>query len=391
MGIPIETKDLSELRVESSTVHRSGDIESDWCELQERSDCSFFQSWSWVGIWLDQIVSDQELLIVKVWSSDALVGLGLFVAKDIRRRLLIHSRAMFLNELPFDRKNMVIEYNGLLADREYKCAVFVETIKFLLKTQPQYDEFYFGAISDASCLKELPEAVNDFVNMEIELEAPTWIVDLRRIEGGRDSYLASLSKNKRWQIKRSFRLYEKNGDLNIEEASDANEAMQFLDGLKELHTQRWNAIGLPGSFANPDWEAFHRNLIRQNYSKGEIQLLKVSGADGALGYLYNFIWRKRVYMVQSGFVMPEDNRLMPGYVVHVLAVEFNKNKGMHEYDFMYGESRYKTSLSDDQEKLSWLVFRRHHFKFTLENIFVNMVRTAKATLVRKASNSSKDR
>jgi len=388
MNVPIDTNNLSELRVESSTIHHSGEIESDWCELQERSDCSFFQSWSWIGTWVDQIASDQKLLVVKVWSSDVLVGLGLFVEKNIRRRLFIHSNALFLNELPFDGKNMVIEYNGLLADRKYKCAVFVETINHLVKTQPQCDEFYFGAISDTSCLKELPEAISELVNTDIELEAPTWIVDLRSIEGGRDSYLASLSKNTRWQIKRSLRIYEEKAQLKIVEASDLNDALQFFDGLKDLHTQRWNAIGLPGSFANPDWEAFHRNLIRHSFSKGEIQLLKVSGADGALGYLYNFIWRKRVYMVQSGFVLPEDNRLMPGYMIHVLAVEFNKNKGMHEYDFMYGDSRYKTSLSDHQEKLTWLAFKRHRFKFTLENHFVRMGRAVKSAFSRKVSNAS---
>jgi len=377
MSVISEEKNFSEIRVESSTVISVDQVESDWCNLQELSDCSYFQSWSWIGVWLEKLTVVDKPLVVRSWIGDRLVGLGLFTKKDIRRRCIVRSRTMLLNDYPFDGKNMVIEYNGLLANREYKCAVFVETIKFLLETEIQCDEFYFNAISDTSCLKYLPKAIDRYANLDIESVESTWIVDLTRMDGGRDAFLASLSRSKRSQIRRSLRLYEEKSPLKIEEAEDIDEALRYFDGLKELHTQRWNSIGLPGSFANPIWEDFHRTLIRNNFSKGEIQLLKVSNEDVALGYLYNFVWRKRVYMLQSGFLLPEDNRLMPGYVIHLLAIELNSNKGMNEYDFMYGDSRYKSSLSDHKQELSWLVIRRRSVIFALEKIFLNIGRPIK--------------
>ena len=124
----------------------------------------------------------------------------------------------------------------------------------------------------------------------------------------------------------------------LEAAKSTDEALQFFNELKELHTRRWNKKGLSGSFGNPLWEQFHRSQIAQRFPEGEIQILRISNNSGSLGYLYNYIWRKRVYVVQSGFDIPKDNRLIPGYVTHSLAIVYNKKKGMHTYDFMYGSS-----------------------------------------------------
>ena len=57
----------------------------------------------------------------------------------------------------------------------------------------------------------------------------------RHTSGRQVSPLDCLSANTRQQIRRSMRLYEKRGQLDIARARDVPEAMSFLDGLKELH------------------------------------------------------------------------------------------------------------------------------------------------------------
>lgn len=371
------TNIFPETLVQASTVYSAEDIASDWKALQERSDCSFFQSWAWIGTWLEQIALPLQPIVIRVWVDGLLVGMGLFVEKDIQRRLFVRLRAMFLNEYPFDGKNMVIEYNGLLADVNYRQEVLFETVKFLVDTQTQCDEFYFNAMSDPGSLDNLTQSIKKYASVEIEQEEPTWIISLSRMKGGRDAFLSTLSKNKRGQIRRAFRIYEKNSPLRVEQAFAVEDALKYFDDLGVLHTQRWNSIGLPGSFSNSGWTKYHRSLISKNFNQGTIQLLKIGNADGVLGYLYNFVWRKKVYMLQSGFIIPEDNRLMPGYVVHILAAEFNHNNGMSEYDFMYGESRYKTSLSDKQQKLTWVLIKRRSLLLTAEKVLMGILRPIK--------------
>ena len=349
------------------------DIEEEWLDLQNRVDCSYFQSWGWIRTWLEKIAIDYHPLVARVWFEDTLVGMGIFVHKRIIRRLIIHSEALFLNECPFDGRNMVVEYNGLLADPSHQLAVYSKTIAHLFQTHLNYDELFFSALRSTSPLIHVA-GQNKGVTLKTLEESSAWSVDLDGFKQGVDAYLATLSKNRRAQIRRSFRLYEEQGPLQIDEASNSKIAQVFFDGLKELHTARWESKGLPGSFANPLWEAFNRTLIHSRFAKGEVQLLRVSNSRGAIGYLYNYIWRKHVYVLQAGFKLSEDKQLMPGYIAHVLAIAHNKQQGKKVYDLMQGYSTYKEILCNRKQTLHWVVVQRRLLKFSLEDIAVSLVR-----------------
>ena len=367
----------------SVTAQRVGNpagIEREWRALQDQSACSFFQSWSWIGVWLEQVVNDLHPRVIRVWHGGDLVGMGLYVAQDIRRHGVVFSRAEFLNEYPANGRNMVIEYNGLLAREGYQDAVYTEVIRYLLAENAGCDEIYFGGMADIASLRAAAERFHDRADLITNQESVSWQVDLAALDSSLDSYLDSLSKNRRWQIRRSCRLYELHGPLRIDAATDVDEALRYFDGLKELHTDRWQSRGGQGSFANPLWERFHRTLIRHAFDRGEIQMLRVSNDQEAIGYLYNFIWRLRVYVLQTGIRPPGDNRLKPAYVANALAIVHNKKLGMSVYDFMHGDSHYKEYLCNQNQTLYWMVVRRHRLKFRLEDLAVKVVRRGRALL-----------
>lgn len=376
---------MPDYRAQSCTTKGSEDIKREWSDLQKRADCSFFQSWGWVGTWLEKIAGDLDPLLVKVWFGDELVGLGLFVSKQFVRHQVIHSNAMFLNEYPFDGRNMVIEYNGLLADKKHKQAVYRATIKHLLDANQNIDEFFFSGLDENEDNKLLQESYDgNTCNLIVREKSLTWFVELDAFEQGVNAFLETLSKNRRAQIRRSIKAYEGRTSLTLEEANNTEEALMFFNGLEALHTTRWKSKGGQGCFANPLWENFHRTLIHSRFSKGEIQLLRVNGSDGVIGYLYNFIWRKRVYVLQTGFKIEEDKRLMPGYVVHVLAIAYNKQKGMEVYDLMHGDSLYKRIICNQTRTLYWVVLQRHRLKFVFEKLAVNTVRGLRRVLPGRA-------
>ena len=93
---------MPELRAESYVIEYPEDIEREWNDLQQRANHSYFQSWGWIGTWLDQIAIELQPIVIKIYLQDRLIGLGLFVSKDIKRRVIFHARAMLLNECPFD-------------------------------------------------------------------------------------------------------------------------------------------------------------------------------------------------------------------------------------------------------------------------------------------------
>lgn len=361
-------------RTESCTIKQSGDVEKDWLDLQQRASYSYFQSWGWIETWLNQIAIDLQPVAVKVWFDERLVGIGLFVARDIKRRIIIRSLAMYLNEYPFQDKNMVTEGNGLLAAKGYENAVYSETIGYLLKEYKQYDEFCFGAIQEDLNQFNVDKAIIQNADCIINERSISRHIDLTIFPPGIDGYLASLSKNRRGQIRRSIRLYDEDGCLQIDEAVNVTQALLYLDQLKALHSDYWRLRGESGSFSNPLWERFHRELICRRFDAGEIQLLKVSSKCGEIGYIYNIVLNKHVYVIQTGFQRNQDKRLMPGYVAHTLAIAYNSSKGMAVYDLLYGDSLYKQILCNRSRKLLWIVIQRKCLKFTVEKFAVGLVR-----------------
>jgi CelD/BcsL family acetyltransferase involved in cellulose biosynthesis len=365
---------LQAYRTESCLLEHSEELRQEWLDLQARADCSYFLSWGWIGTWLRQIAIMLRPVVVRVWHGEQLVGLAVFVPKAIKRRIVFRASALFLNEYPFDINNMVIEYNGLLAARGHESAVYTETVRHLIRKYKHYDEFHFGAIAEGADLDNLVKAGVNHAVFIINEDSTAWQVDLDVLDPGIDAFVATLSKNRRTQLRRSLRLYEEQGPLSLIEAQDTDQALAFFDGLEVMHTERRQLKGEGGVFANPLWEQFHRALIRDRFSTGDIQMIKVRNPLMTLGYLYNFIWRKHVYVLQTGFRTGDDKRAMPGYVVHALAIAHNRDKGMAVYDLMHGDALYKKILCNRNRRLFWGVFQRHRLKFSLERAVVGMVR-----------------
>ncbi len=356
-------------QVESVGITVFLSLEKDWLALQKKSDCSFFQSWSWIGAWLNTVVADLSPSIIKVSYDNKLVGLAVFIDRNICRHKIFSSQALFLNEAPFDNRNMVIEYNGVLSDKRHENKVKEAVQNYLLLQHPEIDEFYYGAVSSDKELEYAKENISKYLaNVKCIEESTTWYVKLDKIGETVDEYLKSIGKNRRLQIKRSLRLYEQDSKVKIIEAGSLDQALDFFDRLKVMHTKRWNKYGKQGSFANLTWESFHREIINNCFNRGEVQLLRVHNQERDIGYLYNFIWRDRVYVLQTGFAEEIDKRLMPGYVSHVLAIVRNKNRGHKIYDLMHGTNLYKKLLCNSSDKLFWMVIQRKKLKFTIEDI-----------------------
>ncbi len=368
---------MSAYRTETCILKTTQDIKVEWCELQLHADYSYFQSWGWIETWLDLIAIKLQPVILRVWYGHTLVGMGLFVSKNIKRRVIFRARAMYLNEYPFSGNNMTIEYNGLLVAKNHEPDVYTEAINYLLRTYKTRDELYFGAMLEHTASFVTGETFDEEINCLINEESFSRSVDLLALQPGIENYLTSLSRNRRGQIRRAIRLYDKKNSLQIEQAKSIKQALQFLDRLKLLHTEYWQSKGKGGSFANALWEKFHCCLIQKRFEAGEIQLLKISNHQGELAYIYSFILNKHIYVVQTGFVQSQDKRLMPGYVAHSLAISYNCSQGMHVYDLMHDDVLYKRILCNRVCKLQWLVIQRPRLKFMLEKFAVSFVRKIK--------------
>jgi hypothetical protein len=356
------------LEVALEDIADPADVEDLWLDLECRSDCSFFQSWAWIGCWLRHLPRSFSPRVLIVRDGSLVVGLGVLIANRRRRHAFVRSNGLYLNQTGDPYYDLItIEYNGFLSARNMARLVLRRCAEWLVARCEDWDELYLSGLVPVwtEIFREIAAEIG--LGVRVRDKKPCDLVDLDAIRAQGGDYLARLSRNTRYQVRRAMRLYEAEGSIALQAARSAGEALEFLAGLKELHQVYWIRQGEPGSFSNAFFERFHRALVTDRFDDGEIQLLRISVGDRPIGYLYNFVKDGWVYAYQSGFNYESDPKLKPGLTSHCLAIEHNLARGAKCYDFMAGEAQHKRSLGTRSVDMTWLVLQRDRIKYRLEN------------------------
>ena len=354
-------------RVALSSIDGIDLLEQKWAALERKCACSFFQSWGWVGTWLACLPASHRPRALEVFLDDRLVALALLGTQDVRRHGIISSNALFVTETgdaEFDC--LTVEHNGFLVDASIANEVVKEAISCLAKHSFEWDELFVSAVAKKNVGAYVNSAEEAGLHAGIALSKPYYYVDSEKIRSAGGDYLAILSRNTRSQVRRAMRAYEERGAITFHVADSFQTAEQYFEQLRELHQQRWESRAVPGAFGSAFAREFHKSLLRNRFSKGEIQLAAIRAGDEVIGYLYNFVFDGVVYNYQSGFRYSSDARLKPGLVSHCCAIQHSIKSGMRIYDFLMGSQRFKQSLASDQDEMSWLVLQRPRLRFRVE-------------------------
>lgn len=333
-----------------------------WQSLEARATPNFFLSWLWVDAWLTTFNPDFRL--VQIQCDSVLVGLGLLTCNEEIRHRILRSRMLRLGRTGNAVQDQIwIEYNGLLLDRQHEHSAPAALLQQLLQ-QDDWDEFELGA-SDESVLQRYAHPDCTAI---IRWSAPAYGVNLAALREAKTDYLASLSRNTRYQINRSRKLYAADATLTFSTHTTPDAILSLWPQLADLHQARWgNAPGQSG-FANPDFVRFHQHLIKHGGADDRVELCTLHRNDELLGCLYNFLYKGRVYFYLSGLRAETDPHLKPGLLLHAMAIQHYLERHYDYYDFMGGEARYKQSLGNQHCELQLVSFQRPRLKLKLEQL-----------------------
>lgn len=321
---------------------------------------SYFLSPGWIEVWARLTLAKTPLHLLELRDSDGPFAAGLLSEHPGRNALWLPQRVLHLHRTGCaDRDCITIEYNGLLAP----AARSREALERLVEGFAAADDFRAWPCldlpglteSDAAAVRASAEAAR--LRVHVQEDKPVFGVRLDALPR-ETPFLEALGKNTRHQIRRSLRLLETDGPVQIEDAADTAQAEAFFDRLKALHQADWAARGQPGAFAEPFFERFHRRLIAERFDHGEISLQRIAAGETEIGYLYNFTFKDRVYAYQSGFAQFADPKIKPGFVSHALAIERARSQGYALYDFMAGAAGHKDRLGEPTGRMLWLRLSR---------------------------------
>jgi CelD/BcsL family acetyltransferase involved in cellulose biosynthesis len=320
---------------------------------------SFFLTTAWMETWLQSFADVVEPSLLVFESGGAAVGACVIVASR-RRRALLGFRRLSLNAAGEpDDDTTYIEFNTLLCHPGWEEPVAAALLDHL--RQSEWDELSLDGFCECPGLATLQQG---FADLAPETSVrPSYYVDLGALRRSPRAYEDDFGSTTRKHLRQNLRYYAKRGPLRVDAAVTLSEALDRMERLADLHQQRWVKRGRPGAFASTRFRSFHGALIRRVFSSGAIQLLRVSAGDETVGVLYNFVYRGKVYFYQSGFRYEEDGRSSPGMVTLYHAVQYCRDAGFDEFDFLAGDDLYKRSLSTGSRPLVWVVFRKPRLKF----------------------------
>lgn len=360
----------SVIKVEVLPLRDVPDIAELWRDLESRGagSTSFFTSWGWIGTLLNLLPAHLLPKVALARRAGKVLGLALLVPNTQQRHGIIRSAGLFLNhtgEASVDC--LAAEYNGVLLDKEAPSSCLADMLQEIAGCS-EWDELFLGCVHETNPLLTTTPWEASGLRLNVQRLDACYFVDLEALRRGGKTYLASLGPSTRSRIKRSIRDYEQRVGIpiTVRAAANRDEALKFFEALKHFHQRYWTSRGEPGSFANELFDKFHRRLVTERFAGGEIQLLKISAGDHVIGYLYNFIYGDSVLCYQSGFDY-SDPKLTPGLVSHFKSVEFNLKSSLKKYNFLAGESKYKTSLSSGSDAMYWATLQRDRALFRLEN------------------------
>jgi CelD/BcsL family acetyltransferase involved in cellulose biosynthesis len=346
-----------------------------WAALEPETALSYFQSWAWIGAWLETLPRETRPHLVTWSPGGRLCGAGIVVARARTRSRFIRTRSLFLAQAGVAALDGVtIEHNGFIVRRGLEEEGIAALLEGLVQSRLGWDDLVIGGV-DAECVPLYEQAARKAgLACTTSITRPYFTVNLAELRSQKRDYLSTLSSNTRYQVRRAVRAYEELGKLVIAEAHSAEEALAFFRRLGELHQAYWTTRGEPGAFASPYFIRLHETMIRNDFARGAIQLLKVSAGEHEVGYLYNLVHAGVVSSYQSGFNYTDNAHLKPGLVSHHAAIQFNLERGRAIYDFLAGDSQYKRSLCTTTSSMSWLACERPRVRFALERQLRRLLR-----------------
>ena len=322
-----------------------------WRGLECRADATFFTSWEWIGTWLAESGARPLLLIGR--RAREVVALGL-LQRGSSRLTLASSDTLLLHQTGSQYFDCIdIEFNDFLLDRTCQDEARKTCLDELLRVR-RNGSLRWGKLIWAASPCRLDQVLKADFRFKLFREAPSPLVDVGMLRRERLGYLEYLSANTRYNVRRSMRLYDEWGPLQLSRPTSVDEGLGWLDELRRLHEIRWQAKGKGGAFANPFFGHFLRRIMQRSLRE-HWDMMKICAGSTAIGYLFNFVYGGMAMNYQSGFLYGPDGRYKPGLVSHVLAVQhyLDQEPNVDGYSFLGGNAQYKRSLATSASQLEW--------------------------------------
>jgi CelD/BcsL family acetyltransferase involved in cellulose biosynthesis len=155
-----------------------------------------------------------------------------------------------------------------------------------------------------------------------------------------ESYVASLSKNLRRDLRRLERDLLDTNRAVLHSASRLDDLSHAMDILVELHQRRRRMLGETGCFDSERFIGFYHDVVPDLLRHGQVQFdwLELDGQPIAAEF--QLVGNGILYFYQAG-VDPAAMEHQPGKLINLVILRQAIQRGYHAFDFLRGDEPYK--------------------------------------------------
>jgi CelD/BcsL family acetyltransferase involved in cellulose biosynthesis len=170
-----------------------------------------------------------------------------------------------------------------------------------------------------------------------------------------DSFLATLGKKDRHEIRRKIRRAEAVGEIRLTDSADP---LAELDDFIDLHQRRWGDDGLfPATPGGDRSRKFFRRLFEEHGPDGSLRLAFLTVGERRIAAGIHFRTADG-YLYYNAGVDPEARDLSPGVLMIAAYVQRAIAEGCRRLDFLRGDEPYKYEWGATDEPVQRLLVRR---------------------------------
>lgn len=351
-------------------------LEQEWEELVNKAGGHVFQSFYWLNPWWKTYGTTNSLRIVTFRHNRKLVGIAPLYLDTLNIAGWPALRTLrFIGSNPPETKmkGAFIDYSvsdflDCIVHPDYEDQV-AQLLLPVLKGKIKFDKIQLQETIPNSFIqrKLITKLGNDRHRYRIEekQKSPVLFIDTEDRELKLQEYI-----NQRKSRRKLNRKMEAGKHFQVRCLQSMEEVEYYFPICVELYQNRWNEMGYPGTFYEPEHYGFMEAVIREKLKLGELWFIVAETDEGeVIAFDINMLQNRGVYVYVGSFdPSSKYRRFSPGNAVQLHGIKLAYRNEIRELHLLRGEESYKYNLTD--EKLinsDVFIYGKHANRFSVKS------------------------
>ncbi len=360
----------------TDTIAGFDTLEHEWEELVEKAGGHVFQSFYWLNPWWKTYGTAHGLRIITFRHNRTLVGIAPLYLDTLNFAGWPALRTLrFIGSNPPESKmkGAFIDYSvsdflDFIVHPEYEDQVAQHLLP-VLRGKIQFDKIQLqetipNSFTQRKLVKKLTRD-HHLCRIEEKQKSPVLFIDTEDRELKLQEYI-----NQRKSRRKLNRKMEAGKNFQVRCLESMEEVEYYFPICVQLYQSRWNEMGYPGTFYEPEHYGFMEKVIREKLKRGALWFIVAETDEGeVIAFDINMLQNRGVYVYVGSFdPSSKYRRFSPGNAVQLHGIKMAYRNDIRELHLLRGEESYKFNLTDETLINSdVLVYEKHAMRFSAKS------------------------